>query len=110
MGNTGIKNAREIEGQPTMHDSDLESSFHSTDSKMKYDGESLNEPSYQQLFENILPKCSDNPSEGFSNSSAIVSTVVPQPKPQRPNSLYDQETGSYKSSQSNLSADSLASR
>ncbi|XP_063603725.1 sorting nexin-29-like isoform X1 [Penaeus indicus] len=109
MGNTGIKTAKETEGQASMHDSDLESSFHSTDSKMKYDGESLNEPSYQQLFENILPKCSDNPSEGFSNSSAIVSTVVPQPKPQRPNSLYDQETGSYKSSQSNLSADSLAS-
>ncbi|XP_042893596.1 sorting nexin-29-like isoform X2 [Penaeus japonicus] len=109
MGNAGIKAARETEGQASMQDSDLESSFHSTESKMKYDGESLNEPSYQQLFENILPKCLDNPSECFPNSGAIVSTAVPQPKPQRPNSLYDQETGSYKSSQSNLSADSLAS-
>ncbi|XP_063844275.1 sorting nexin-29-like [Scylla paramamosain] len=73
---------------------------------------SLHEPSYQQLFENILPKQTDASPESNGNNTTentIASNSVPITKPQRPNSIYNQETGSYKSNQSNLSGDSFPS-
>ena len=73
----------------------------------------LHEPSYQQLFENILPKHTDASPESNGNNTienTIASSCIPVTKPQRPNSIYNQETGSYKSNQSNLSGDSFPSR
>lgn len=90
----------------------LESSLHVYEKNAIYDDESLKESSYHQLFENILPKELDyTPENSKNNVNAGITSIVNSPvmKTQRPNSLYDQETGSYKSSQSNLSADSFPS-
>ncbi|KAK3857060.1 hypothetical protein Pcinc_036671 [Petrolisthes cinctipes] len=89
------------------------------DDKNYYDGDSLEGSSYNQLFESLLPI--DPISTQLVNKSerspltSPLTTAAPQPitqvrhQQQRPNSLYDQETGSYKSNQSNLSADSFPS-
>lgn len=78
-----------------------------------FDDDSLHESSYQQLFENILPKQIDLLPESNGNVTTennMGPNSAPATKPQRPNSIYNQETGSYKSNQSNLSADSFPSR
>lgn len=77
-----------------------------------FDDDSLHEPSYQQLFENILPKQIDFLPESNGNITSennMGPNNAPVTKPQRPNSIYNQETGSFKSNQSNLSADSFPS-
>ncbi|KAG7169563.1 Sorting nexin-29-like [Homarus americanus] len=111
MGNTNDAEKTEIRS-PLQDSDDLESSLHIPDKNVLYDDESLHEPSYHQLFDNILPKQFDDSYEsGESNLNASNTSVgnLPIVKPQRPRSFYDQETGSYKSSQSNLSADSFPS-
>lgn len=78
-----------------------------------FDEDSMHESSYQQLFENILPKQIDFLPESNGNitsENSMGPNNAPITKPQRPNSIYNQETGSYKSNQSNLSADSFPSR
>lgn len=114
MGNNNEK--LEVEsgcGSPLNDCDNLESSLHICDKNATYDDESLKEPSYHQLFENILPKELHHSSENSRNNVNGSNTSVvnsPAMKTQRPSSLQDQETGSYKSSQSNISADSFPSR
>ncbi|XP_069192024.1 sorting nexin-29 [Procambarus clarkii] len=113
MGNSSEKLGAENEIVSPIQDTDgLETSHITIGKNATYDDESLNEPSYHQLFENILTKKHD---ESFDTSGTILngnnsaSGNLPLLKSQRPNNLYDQETGSYKSSQSNLSGDSFPS-
>ncbi|KAG0727048.1 Sorting nexin-29 [Chionoecetes opilio] len=85
---------------------------HEKDERYTFDDDSLHEPSYQQLFENILPKQTDaSPEDSGGNTSEnnTGTSQVPVTRPQRPNSIYNQETGSYKSNLSNLSGDSFPS-
>ncbi|XP_053642000.1 sorting nexin-29 isoform X2 [Cherax quadricarinatus] len=113
MGNNSEKLRVEDEiGSPLQDTDNLETSLPAINKNITYDDESLNEPSYQQLFENILPKKLDESSENSENilnDSNTATANMPLLKSQRPNSLYDQETGSYKSSQSNFSAESFPS-
>lgn len=120
MGNSNSGEKRVEECLKT-HDScdDLSVNLHHVSDKNYYDDDSLEGSSYNQLFESLLP--TDPISTELVNkseSSPLTSPLATAPQPftqvkqqhQRPNSLYDQETGSYKSNQSNLSADSFPSR
>lgn len=111
MGNVSGK---PLEGPSPLEDNEVfEDSSLEKESGIVFDDDSFHEPSYQQLFENILPKQADVSPESVGNNTSatnVGSNNVPVTRPQRPNSIYNQETGSYKSNQSNLSGDSFPSR
>lgn len=121
MGNSNSGEKSVEECLKTLDDScdDLSVNLHHVGDKNYYDDDSLEGSSYNQLFESLLP--TDPISTELMSkreSSPLTSPLATAPQPftlvkqqqQRPNSLYDQETGSYKSNQSNLSADSFPSR
>ncbi|KAK7078542.1 Sorting nexin-29 [Halocaridina rubra] len=91
---------------------DIEGSVSIGEKSDKFESESGQGSRNQHFFENTLPKHSSG-SPDILHCSAVGSCLpvgnVHVAKPQRPNNLYEQETGSYKSSQSNISADSLPS-
>lgn len=111
MGNSSGKSLKET--SPLQDSEDLEDRALNAEKSFTFDDDSLHDHSYHQLFENILPKQTDLSPESNGNNTSdnnAGSNNVPITKPQRPNSIYNQETGSYKSNQSNLSADSFPSR
>ena len=112
MGSVSSKGVREVPN-PLEDNEVLDNSSLRKETDYTYDDDSLHGPSYQQLFENILPKQIDVLPETNGNNISEVTmgaNSVPVAKPQRPNSIYNQETGSYNSNQSNLSGDSFPSR
>lgn len=112
MGNVNEKSLKETV-TPLRDSEEFENRVLDTQKSFTFEDDSLHESSYHQLFENILPKQTDFSPESNGNNTNENNTGsnnVPVTKPQRPNSIYNQETGSYKSNQSNLSADSFPSR
>ena len=111
MGNTAVRLKSEAAEHKATAGLDLEGAISIEENVGKYDDESLNEACYQEIYERILPKHSNVSLESDNNTHDNNSlSFVPVPKSRRPSNLYDQqETGSYRSSQSNISANSFPS-
>lgn len=114
MGNAADKaKSRDGVRSPLQDCDELDSNLCINEKNATYDDESLKEPTFQNLFENIFPKPLDHLPEnsgGSVDDSSVAAGPIPLTKSQRPSSLYDQENGSQKSSQSNLSGDSFPLR
>lgn len=115
MGNAEgkMKTGSEVVSPLEDCDDDLQYSLRISGKSATYDDESFNEASFQNLFEKNFPQSLEQTPENNKcnvDDGNGTSSMLPQTRAQRPSSLYDQENGSQKSSQSNLSADSFPSR
>ncbi|XP_066961541.1 sorting nexin-29 [Macrobrachium rosenbergii] len=112
MGNSNTKlKSQALEDNSTSGLTDLEGAVSIEDKSIKYNDETVNETNLKHLYEQLLPGHSSLSPESDTNNTHDHNALssVPVPKSRRPSNLYDQESGSYRSSQSNISADSYPS-